>query len=65
MNIVTHVFLFYILENKGEKSAYNLTEVNNPSSFLSKYPTAFIVISFPSCRVKWFVISDEKDESEP
>ena len=57
--------LSYILENKGEKSAYSLTEVSNPSPFLSKYPTAFTVISFPSCKAKWFTISDEKDESVP
>ena len=48
--------LSYILENKGEKSAYSLTEVSNPSPFLSKYPTA---------TAKWFTISDEKDESVP
>ncbi len=48
--------LFYILEIRGEKSAYNLTEVSNPCSFLPKYPTAFTVISFPSYKV----ISDEK-----
>ena len=36
--------LSYILENKGEKSAYSLTEVSNPSPFLSKHPTAFTVI---------------------
>jgi hypothetical protein len=45
-------YLTVLLENKGEKSAYNLTEVSKPSSFLSIHATALMAISLPSCKVK-------------
>ena len=58
MKIVVHkirmicISLYYVLKNKVEKSAYDLTAVSNPSSFLSVHATAYIAISLPLCKVK-------------